>query len=50
MTHNSKISTLLKRLREERKKAAARRDAKAVRQIDFIGKSIQRLIELEAAR
>lgn len=49
MTANSKISTLLKRLREERKKAADRRDAKAVRQIDFIGKSINRLVAISEA-
>lgn len=50
MNANSKISTLLKALRQERAKAAKRNDAKAVKKIDFIGKSINRLIALETAK
>lgn len=48
MNTNSKISTLLKELRKERQKAAEKHDAKAVKKIDFIGKSINRLIDLHA--
>ena len=50
MNTNSKISTLLKELRKKRIEAAEKNDAKAVKKIDFIGKSINRLIALEAAK
>lgn len=50
MNQNSKISTLLKTLREKRTEAAEKGDAKAVKKIDFIGKSINRLIALESAK
>lgn len=49
MTNKSQINTLLAALREERTAAAAKNDAVAVKKIDFIGKSINRLVEKSLA-
>ena len=45
LTTRSQVSTLLQALREERSEAVQRKDALAVKKIDLIGKSINRLVQ-----